>query len=354
AGDLSFQLLDLMEHLALGDVQGLEQRRVQPPERLFITLEHRADGSFALIEAAGQRGWKGFLLHFRAKVLRSGEKIANLKTVLSEKASNRRLDDGETGTRNNRGHAAKDFAIQHLRLREVGDFRRTSEVRGRGQQRILHHRTQQSTGSEGLWRRAKRGVELRAREFGVPGKEFPVAAAKRLPAAVNFVEQKRGFVRDLHLVVETGGFELLRTCEQTFAERIRIVESSKEKGPREAMKPGVERIDEDDSPAGKKPSHELAERRTERLTLRVGLTQRDRAPVGVGAFRRPGGGFTPGSDPGPGNSSAEVAPCVFRFRGQLVADQSVTRIPKGMIDLGEVVILGREPENRNRVDAATR
>src|SRR6202050_1766246 len=177
-----------MEHLALRGVQGLKERGIKQAERFLVSLERRADGLFTFVETAGERSPKRFLFHLRAKVLRPGEKIAYLKTVLGEKACDRRLDDGEARTRDNRAHAAEDFAIQHLRLSHVGDLRRASEVRRGRKQRILHHRTQQSTRSEGLGRGVKRGAQLRARELGVAGKEFSVAAAKRLAAAGNFVK----------------------------------------------------------------------------------------------------------------------------------------------------------------------
>ena len=42
------------------------------------------------------------------------------------------------------------------------------------------------------------------------------------------------------------------------------------------------------------------------------------------------------------------------FRGQLVTREAAARVPQRMIDLGEIVIFGREPENRDGVGAAAR
>src|ERR1019366_10536587 len=47
-----------------------------------------------------------------------------------------------------------------------------------------------------------------------------------------------------------------------------------------------------------------------------------------------------------------MAAGVFFFCGQLVLRHSVARVPENVIDLGEIVIFRREPENRHRIDAA--
>ena len=92
-----------------------------------------------------------------------------------------------------RRHAAENLAIDDLRLRHVGDFGGTAEIRGRREKRILHDRAQQRAGRERFRRGLNRGGELVTRELGIAGKEFSVAAAKRLAAASQLCKRAAWF-----------------------------------------------------------------------------------------------------------------------------------------------------------------
>src|SRR5277367_7018866 len=104
-------------------MQGFQKGGVEAAERLLVSLDHGADARFALVETTGKLGRERLLFHFRAQVLRPGEKIADVEAVVSEKARDRRLNDGDTDAWKNRGHTAEDLAIDDLRLGHVGHFR---------------------------------------------------------------------------------------------------------------------------------------------------------------------------------------------------------------------------------------
>jgi len=58
AGDLSLELFDLMENLALGGMQGFEERGIEAAEWFLVGLQHGPERCFAFLEAGGERGGK--------------------------------------------------------------------------------------------------------------------------------------------------------------------------------------------------------------------------------------------------------------------------------------------------------
>ncbi len=120
------------------------------------------------------------------------------------------------------------------------------------------------------------------------------------------------------------------------------------------METGIERVKEDDAASGKQSGHQLSERRAVGFASRIGFAERAGEDFGERAFERLRRGGYERLDRIAEDNFSDVAAGVLLICGQFVAGDAVARVPKRMIDLGEIVILGREPENRNGVDAAAR
>ena len=198
------------------------------------------------------------------------------------------------------------------------------------------------------------GCDLLPRKLGVASDEFAVACAQGLAAAGDIVEKQGHFARDFHLGVETGAFEFLRTIEQRFSERKGIVESAQKDRGNQAMETNVERIDENDSAACEQARHEPAESRAEGFARRIGFVQRTRNFVGARALQGLSGSADERLDGFAKRDFAHALADIFVASGQVVARQAVARHPGRVIHLGEVVVLGGEPEDGHGIDAAAR
>src|SRR5271156_147759 len=118
------------------------------------------------------------------------------------------------------------------------------------------------------------------------------------------------------------------------------------------MEAGVERIKKNNAAASEQASHQLSERRAVGFAARIGFAQRARDTLGQGTFE----GFRSGGyerlDRLAEKNFADVAADVLRLGGQFTAGEAVARVPESVIDLGEIVVFGREPKNRDGAGAA--
>ncbi len=122
----------------------------------------------------------------------------------------------------------------------------------------------------------------------------------------------------------------------------------------QTVETGIERVDENNAPSRQQARHQFSERRTVGLPGTIGLAQRARDLFGAGAFEGLRGGVNDLVDGAAEHHFADAAARIGVVRGQIVAGRAVARHPGGLIHFGEVVVLGGEPKDGNRVGAAAR
>ena len=130
------QLEELIENLAFGGIESAAQRAVEAGERGAVFVEQATQRFFVRIEATGQRAGQKFAFHLFAEELGAAENVADFEIEFREHSRDQRIDQGESGARNDGGHAAEQRLVNNLVLRHVGNFGRASNV-GRGRKKSV-------------------------------------------------------------------------------------------------------------------------------------------------------------------------------------------------------------------------
>ena len=124
------------------------------------------------------------------------------------------FDEGESGSRKNRGHASHQATINELRLREIGKLGWANDASGGRQKRVLDDRAKQRAGGEIAGSALGQGQEILQAEGARASLERCVPSADRDAAAVNFCEDESGCVRHLYLGVEAGVLEVATSLDE--------------------------------------------------------------------------------------------------------------------------------------------
>ena len=114
-------------------------------------------------------------------------------------------------------------AVQHLRLRKVGDLRRAADVGCGGQNRILEDGPQQRVGAQALGLDGKNLQQLRGGVDARAGLPLAVRGAAQRQAGAGFgvdQEEQRMIGGDQHLRVIASGLEILRAHQQRVFELV--------------------------------------------------------------------------------------------------------------------------------------
>src|SRR5579859_1139520 len=169
----------------------IHQRLVQFFQRLLDLRQRRLQVLGGRVEtfedALRQRARRKQLAEF----FRSGKKVGQLELVAVEQLGLAGFNQRGENARKDRRNAAGELAVNNFNLREVGDLRRPAAITQRGQQVILHHRTQQHVGAEAL--RTSLGLRrnLRRAESALADKKVCVLVTHRGAHSIFKVKTER-------------------------------------------------------------------------------------------------------------------------------------------------------------------
>src|SRR6185437_2849468 len=222
APGLAAQLLELVEDFSCDGIERGGQRFVHLAKRGTITPQNSLQALLITREFCRKAARQGIQFHLAANCLASVQRITKIERVFLQRARHRRLDQRETGARQNRGHTSEDAAIYDLRLRHVGDFRGSADVSGGGQKRILQNGTQQNAGRQFLRGTVNLGEQFGGGELRIASNETTVSPPKRLAFALHVEEKECRLLRDFHLCVEAELVESFIARRQVGDERLRF------------------------------------------------------------------------------------------------------------------------------------
>jgi len=196
------KLFELVKHFAFGDIESAREGGVQFPEGRADTSEVAAQVALAGGQLTCQGTRDGFALQPAAQVLAPAEDVADVQLVFPEEARDVRLDESEAGARQDRRHAPEQPAIEHLGLREIGNFGGASHAGRGGKQRVLDNGPEEGAGGKRGGIAYDEGDEFVQRERAAAGLEARAAHTQRQAAPVDNCEEQSGPVRHLYLLVE--------------------------------------------------------------------------------------------------------------------------------------------------------
>ena len=354
ASGASAEFFELVEHLALGDIERTGEGGIELAKGFADAREVAAKVAFAEGHLAGQRAGNGFALEFVAEMLASAEDVADGERVFAEQACDVGLDEGETGAGEDSGHESEQAAVDDFGLREVGELCRADDTGGSGQQRILEDGAKQGAGGKIAGRAFGEREEFVEAEGARAGVELGIDGAERDAVAVDFCEKKSGGIRNFNLRMEAGVFEVASAFDEIGDKRGILAQGGGENRCRDSGDCGVMGIEEDEAAAGKQAREQFS------AGGRVGVGRGVRSAKGggngdgIGAVERGQGRREGALDCWAEGDVADRAANVGRVVRQLDAFQTGATGPVAVVDFGEVVVFAGEPEDGDGVTALGR
>jgi len=188
----------------------------------------------------------------------------------------------------------------------------------------------------------------------IAGDEAGIATAgggaKGKALAIVVEEEERAAFKDLHLGVVTGAVELASTSEEIGGQRGVVFEGATVNGRGEAMEARVERVEENQAVVSKEAGEKFAEGAAESFVRAVGVLKGVGDEIGGGTVERRNGLSDEGGD---GVAQANFADALAGRAGgsEFEAREIRAGEPPGMVNFGEVVVFGGEPEDGDGVVA---
>ena len=269
--------------------------------------------------------------------------------VLRHHRRNSRLDEGGGQTRQHRRQPPEDCTVQHFALGKVRNLGRPTDVRGGWEDRVLEDRAKERVGAQALGFGLE-NVQQLGSGIGV-GASFPQVirnATQQVADASHIVyqEQQRTAGLDQNLRVVAVGRELVGAGNQRFFEFTCALNRGAEDGLAERVELCPGGIHHDEAMRCKESRHEAGEGQTKRCIGGVTLAEEI-------------------ADRGEGEQFAGLIETLFDSGADLDSADGVSRVGQAnterldcvlaekfyLIDLREVVIFGRQPEDGDVRDA---
>jgi len=288
-------------------------------------------------------------------VLAAAEEVPQVKRIFFKQAGDVRLNESEAGARQDGGHARQQATIDDFGLGEVGDFGRAGYVRGSGEKGVLDDGAKKDVGAEALGGTIEEGEEVGEGVGVLAGDEAGVGAsgggANGKALAVVVEEEERAAFENFHLSVVTGAVELLVAGEKIGGKGGVVFEGAAIERRGEAMEARVERVEENQAVASKEAGEELGEGCAEGFLRAVGVLKSFGDEIGGGTVERRNGLSDEGGD---GVAQANFADALAGRAGGSEFETREIRAgePPGVVDFGEVVVFGGEPEDGDGVMSA--
>ena len=339
AGGFAAVLVELIAHL--GDALG-EGRGEGGIKALESVLKRHGGVENSLVGSAEEGieiGRQELFCHAVAEHGLRLKAIGEGKVETIEQRGGAAVEQGEAGAGHNDRHAVEERRVEDRGLREVGDLGGTADVGDGRQEVVLHHGTQERVGGEG----DRRGGQCGGFVAVVAMKIRAGAAAQGDAAAALEQQEQRAVGLEEDLGVVAGGAQFRATRQESFGERIGIIESLRQQGRGGGTDSGVEGIEEDQVEAAEQRGEERAK----------SIAQGAAGLVGGGHFVEDAGGEGEAVE----KSLQLVDGDRFEFQGTDGLAGETTRVrgepvrlvggveDPAMVGLGEVVILGSHPEN---------
>jgi hypothetical protein len=210
AADLALHLGELVEHLLAVLAEGGGQAGVETGQVAGQTVDGLLHGRFGLRQGAGE----GRRNQARGDAVAHGilamRAIGQGQSVARHQLAAALIEQRETGAVQRGGHAAQNGAVDDCGLRQIRQLGRTADV-GHGRQHgILHHGTQQRVG-----RKLGGAVhQFFGREAAAILQIVAAIAAQRVAAAVLQQEDEGSLVLHVDLRVIAGGFQRAIALQQ--------------------------------------------------------------------------------------------------------------------------------------------
>src|ERR1700674_3983266 len=355
------QPIDLMRHAGPGTVGCIDEGRIQFADR-FAKRRHRLFNTRIGLRETGLqvRRQRTSSNHF-ANFVRALEHFGQTQLVARQNALVLGFQQRRREARQNRRHSSQQFLVNDAGLREVRDFSRSAGVDKRRQQIVLDDGTKKRVGTESLrsffdsfdqfFRRAPLFTHCKLTAVGVI-----TPAPYYCASAILHFKKQRGRGSHFHLLVISRRLERLAPRQQRLIEFGSPFNRRPEQRFCEIVEIFVRWIEQDDAPIRKQPRKQQAKRAAQTLSRTIRLTQPRRD---LGISQKSGGMLDHGLNLPPELDSPHGR--VFHritikrrtlnyeaFRQPLLGKE------RNMVDLGQIVILGRQPEHRDAVHSGRR
>ena len=288
------------------------------------------------------------------KLVSCRHRVGELHLVLVHDGGDGRLDERGAETRQYRGDASQNLVVEDGALREVGDLSRAADVGRRRQKRVLKDRPQQGVGAQPLGRLFENGKQVFGAVDVTAGPPLSIgwpAQSDTLAGLLVYEEEEGCAFRHHHLCVIALADQLLAASHQRLLQLIGMFDCIAQRGRAQRMTLPRCRIDHDQSLLGKdlrhQPRKRVRQRRLMPVVRQVTLPQPVRHRSIAQKLARP---LQHRLDLRPRNHATHR-------HGMRNPQSGLQRLDRGLgqqrnlVHLGQVMILGRQPEDRHMLDA---